>query len=529
MILAGASAKALHHREGIMVIRDEDTGELKSVEPIIEELNEELDGLDPKNKENKPRIKEIVSEIKALSKQQHKLIDLDNTIIIIQDTPEDALLVNLMSLSSQDSQKNQEYIFADKSSSGKIIQGSNIIRGMPVIFTTRVIDNTKHVRFEETNRRSINVTPNVTKQKIETANRLIGMKYGLLPEEYDGKIVSKEDKEKAKRIVGTVVEKLKTHSKNLKPKESGLKIPFESTISHSIPSDNVWGMTVTDRTMRYLSIITKVNMDSRPRYINMETGAFYPISTFEDLKETLALMEMAASNVRPYIAIFYNHVFVPSYADLPTEPKKRLSEYDGRVTEQETYVGLTVEELTEKTKKILGFKPGGREMREKYLYPLVNQGLVNYARSVMDGRENLYFPADKDITKVFSLFANSEDLRLTVSEPAMYPSMIVLEKNFSSFVKYEEEGGLEKNVFGKYRLEDADGTEITVHQLVQKYLYNPEVCFKKGFNDTDIVNILIDSQEQESQPNTITATAVKNNLSYARQILANHLHLEYQN
>jgi hypothetical protein len=195
MLLAGASAKALHHREGIMVIKDEQTGELKPVEPLIEELEEELEGLGGKNKDNKSRIKEIESEIKYLNKHQQKLIDLDNTIIIIQDTPEDALLVNLMSLSSQDSQKNQEYIFADKSTSGKIIQGSNIIRGMPAIFTTRVVDDTRHVRFEEINRRSINVTPNVTKQKIQTANRLIGMKYGLVPEEYDEKVVSKEDRE----------------------------------------------------------------------------------------------------------------------------------------------------------------------------------------------------------------------------------------------------------------------------------------------------------------------------------------------
>ena len=209
-----------------------------------------------------------------MNKYQQKLINLDNTIILIQDTPEDAFLVNLMSLSSQDSQKNQEYIFADKSSSGKIIQGSNIIRGMPVIFTSRVVDDTKHVRFKETNRGSINVTPNVTKQKIETANRLIGMRYGLLPEEYDEKVVSSQDKEKARRIVSLIVEKLKAHSKKLKPKESGIKIPFESTISHFIPSDSVWGMTVTDRTMRYLSIITKVHLDSRPRFINMETGAF---------------------------------------------------------------------------------------------------------------------------------------------------------------------------------------------------------------------------------------------------------------
>jgi hypothetical protein len=39
--------------------------------------------------------------------------------------------------------------------------------------------------------------------------------------------------------------------------------------------------------MRYLAIITKVNMDSRPKIVDTQTGKFYPISTFEDLKETL--------------------------------------------------------------------------------------------------------------------------------------------------------------------------------------------------------------------------------------------------
>ena len=141
----------------------------------------------------------------------------------------------------------------------------------------------------------------------------------------------------------------------------------------------------------------------------------------------------------------------------------------------------------------------------------------------MDGRENVYFPADKDLTKVFSLFTDSEDHRLTISEPAFYPRTYVLEQNFSSFVNYEAEGGLEKNVFRKYRLEDADGTEITVHELVQKYLYNPQVCFKKGFVDTDIVNILTNCQEQ-SPTDTIILSAVKNNLFYASQVLANHLH-----
>ena len=31
-----------------------------------------------------------------------------------------------------------------------------------------------------------------------------------------------------------------------------------------------------------------------------------------------------------------------------------------------------------------------------------------------------------------------------------------------------------------YRLEDADGTEITVNQMIEKYFQDPESCFEKG-------------------------------------------------
>ena len=66
-----------------------------------------------------------------------------------------------MSLMSQDSNNDeQEYNFAD--TSGKsIITRTNILRGMPVLFTTRVIDDSNNARFEEKTRRFINITPNV--------------------------------------------------------------------------------------------------------------------------------------------------------------------------------------------------------------------------------------------------------------------------------------------------------------------------------------------------------------------------------
>jgi hypothetical protein len=58
-------------------------------------------------------------------------------------------------------------------------------------------------------------------------------------------------------------------------------------------------MTVGERLMKYLSMNTKLHMDQRPKLIHKETGAFYPISTFEELKDTLAFMERASTNMRP--------------------------------------------------------------------------------------------------------------------------------------------------------------------------------------------------------------------------------------
>ena len=106
-VLVGASDKAFHHRQGSMVIKDKESGELREIEPIVKVLNEEICGLESSNdknviKNNKKRIKEIESEIQSLHRRAQKLIDLDNTIIILQDTPQDTLFDTLMSLLSQE-------------------------------------------------------------------------------------------------------------------------------------------------------------------------------------------------------------------------------------------------------------------------------------------------------------------------------------------------------------------------------------------------------------------------------------------
>ena len=57
-------------------------------------------------------------------------------------------------------------------------------------------------------------------------------------------------------------------------------------------------------------------MDSRPKIIDTEKGISYPISMFDDLAETLQLMGVASSSIRPYIANWYNKAFLQAFNEL---------------------------------------------------------------------------------------------------------------------------------------------------------------------------------------------------------------------
>jgi hypothetical protein len=488
--LAGMSDKALFHRHGINVIVDENTGNTIPIQPQVDELKSQIeelehDGSKENKKENKRQIQRLKRELQELYDSSQKLILLDNTIFLFLDTAQEGLFNTLMSMISQDSE-DQLYEFTDKSGMGKLGSKTNRLRGTPTIFTTQVIDDTRQVRYQEKNRLLIHVIPDTSTKKIHTAMHLIGQRYGLSDEEYESEVVNGDDKQRAHEILSIIVEKLIDHSRSFGPKKVGVKVPFAKSIAHGIHKEREveeWAMTIMDRTMRYLAIITKVNMDSRPRIVDMETGKFYPISTFEDLKETLQLMRMASSIVRPYIANWYNNVFLPAFKALPGQPNKLTKEIlnkDGEKEEitimQENDIGLTSKELAQETYDVMKLPISSEKMREQYLYPLLNMGIINKTRSVINKSENLYSPVEDSI---FSLFEEENDFRLKIPDYRLYPSKNVLEEGFRTIVKQAAREGVDQ----RYKVLNIDGSEITVDQIIDKYLSNPESCFIRGYTE----------------------------------------------
>ena len=129
----------------------------------------------------------IDDKIEKLKSDAFRLIDLRFKIALIADTPSEGLLNAIMSILSQDS-KISDYLYTDKN---KMESAKNSIIGMPAFIYTRTLDDTKNLRAEEVFRRFVNVTPNVTSEKIQSAIELTFMKMGTLPERYDNLVVSR--------------------------------------------------------------------------------------------------------------------------------------------------------------------------------------------------------------------------------------------------------------------------------------------------------------------------------------------------
>ena len=87
---------------------------------------------------------------------------------------------------------------------------------------------------------------------------------------------------------------------------------------------------------------------------------------------------------------------------------------------------------------------------------------------------------DVEAKKVHSLFP-TEDMRLVVTKKALYPTKYNVEQSYRIRSKLSSDGGI-KNIFEIYRLEDHLGNEITVGELVDRYLSNPELCFSEGWH-----------------------------------------------
>ena len=100
---------------------------------------------------------------------------------------------------------------------------------------------------------------------------------------------------------------------------------------------------------------------------------------------------------------------------------------NGTVITTETHVGVNTDMLGTLMAETLHIpKPSSKDCMYKYIYPLYNLGIIDKVQSSIDKRGNVLFPVNKE-GNISGIFKDGDDPRLTVIDPAFFPSKNVLE------------------------------------------------------------------------------------------------------
>ena len=206
MFLADMTDKALFHRHGILVIRDEQTGEYQPLDKKMSEIDSQIEDKklevartkDSMLREGLKAFIDSLEDKKEIKKQAKKLIDLSHKVLVFLDSPRPELFNAIMPLLSHD-RYEVEYEFVDNNNGIKT--KSNIPRGWPAVIFAQAIDYSHYQRYPEIQRRFIITNPKMSREKYANAVDLICDKFGLPDFAYQAKVVSDLDKEKVREII----------------------------------------------------------------------------------------------------------------------------------------------------------------------------------------------------------------------------------------------------------------------------------------------------------------------------------------
>jgi hypothetical protein len=392
--LVGMSEKALFHRPGSLVIKDEDgkytpiKEKIKDIESQISDYEWEIDKTANNDLKQAKR-----HEIKGLEEQKDevyqnskKLIELSGKILVFLDSPPARLLEALMPLLSHD-RTEVEYEFVDTFNGIKT--HGNVLRGFPAVVFTAARDYTNSPRYPEIQRRFLITNPQMSQEKYLNAIECISAKYSLPDYAYQKVVVSDQEKEMAKNIIVNIQNKIvEICSSSLKRDRNQVFIPFYRPLKASLPFTDASYMSAAKTLFIWISLSATIHQRPSIRAMNGIYVQQIPLATFDDLIEAMSLVEHN-NGVRSYILQWHNDVFMSAY-----ESKKEPDTKQTRsgILAAENRLAVTTRELIEKTAEIQGKRLGAKHILETYLDPLINLNVISSEPSVLDGRANIHYP-----------------------------------------------------------------------------------------------------------------------------------------
>ena len=294
--------------------------------------------------------------------------------------------------------------------------------------------------------------------------------------------------------------------------ESGTFIPFKRGAKNWVASQANSGHDGADRFTTNLTLLAKIYADSRPKLVYSD-GVVVPIATFEDLAMAMSLLyDTNNPGLSPELQQWYKEVFMEVYNDKVAKQKTR-EEQDKQLEGQE--VSITTADLIKKHEELSksgegkgGYKEeNSHQILQKYIYPLINAGYVEDEK--IDGKKAKLYRPVKELKYSFYSFSDEKNifsykLKMKVEKFEQFPSKEILELQISDSLKcsskYSENGKI------SFKLVDANGDELSIKELIDRYFSNPRDYFiyeddrKEETRQDEIKDLRSDNKEQKNTP-----------------------------
>ena len=329
-----------------------------------------------------------------------------------------------------------------------------VTRGWPACIFCSAKDDSEWPMWPEIQSRFFITSPNMIRKKYHESNVLIGQRKGLPSVVQEQIIVSDNEIQFAKECILLIKKELVENYNN------NVWIPFNSILSHSLPSERGTDVRTTNRIFSLLALITKINSFIRCKLVfGNETSS---ISSLDDLEQVLKLTHNI-TGMPSYKLEFFIEVFIPLFLS-----KNSPEEKDGIVEDR---IAVYTNELADFYKNRKGKSITTDAIKKTYLLELKNNGLIDEFNSKIDKRRNGYYPIvdieqfqkNKNYTNIEENANNLQFFKLMLSNNYNKIDENWLEVEILTLLKY---GIGQTDIF---RLLDEENNELCICQFVQRY------------------------------------------------------------
>jgi hypothetical protein len=249
-------------------------------------------------------------------------------------------------------------------------------------------------------------------QKYQESTKILSSRYGLPNIIQQQTIISDIEVDQAKQCILLIKQKINQLKLKNNNRKISVWIPYLQLLQKELPANKGTDVRFVKRIFAFLNIVPIVKLNLR-KVLVLE-GEISVIADLQDLKEVLSITQNF-DGLPKFKADFFNEIFYPCFL-------KKIKPESNADDKEEEIIAVTTRELCDYFKEIHKKPISTDNLKHTYLNQFINDGIIDYTKSKIDIRQNIYYPLVTE--KISNISIKDRIDNLSQENPLIYEKII---------------------------------------------------------------------------------------------------------